>query len=44
MLYYQTKVSSLSMSGPTKFGFRRMTNLFDFAGHERGEPGCMDFG
>ena len=32
------------MSGPTKFGFRRRSNQFDFAGHETGEPGCVDFG
>ena len=43
MLYYQTKVGSLSMPGPTKFGFRRRSNQFDFAGHETGEPGCVDF-
>ena len=44
MLFYLTKVSSLNISVPTKFGFRRRSNQFYFAGHCVGEPGCVDFG
>ena len=44
MLFFLKKVSSSSMPGPTKFGFRRRSNQFDFAGHCTGELGCVDFG
>ena len=43
MLFCLIKVNSLSMLGPTKFGFRRRSNPFMITAHNIGEPCCVDF-